>query len=426
MAGKAKWTLLTYIAAHNNLARFGKRSLLEILQVGSNADVVHGALFDEPGGAGRYLMGSPGKVVEQTQFKRFDSGDPEGLIATAKWLFAQRPAERYGLVLWSHGTGWEPSEIESVACEARPGHGLAANESNERAAAPGARVLFRSTLRRILTPDKPAERAILFDDGTGHSLDTLELARVARTIADAIGQPLEFLGMDACLMANIEVAYELRSAVRHLVASPELVPGHSWPYQEIYGALRSNPEMDGPGLAKLVVERYLSFYRANPPAAGDVVSVALDLGHIDELARATDRLAAALRAHMGTSADALWQVQYAAQQRETTTPAKKREPTKFDYPLWDLGAVAAGLAASEAVVADVRTLATQAGGLLAPGAGAVLAEAHLGAWFDAARGVSIYMMPPGAQRLSAHYANLAFAQDTHWAEMLQAYHDAVS
>jgi hypothetical protein len=33
---KAKWTILTYIAAHNNLDAFGKTSLHEILGVGSN------------------------------------------------------------------------------------------------------------------------------------------------------------------------------------------------------------------------------------------------------------------------------------------------------------------------------------------------------------------------------------------------------
>jgi hypothetical protein len=115
------------------------------------------------------------------------------LIATAKWLFEQYPAERYGLVLWSHGSGWEPSEIEEVAKVARPVAPADSAESKERAGAPGSRALFRTTLRSLLKPERRAERAVLFDDGTGHSLDTLELARVAGAIAETVGQPLELL-----------------------------------------------------------------------------------------------------------------------------------------------------------------------------------------------------------------------------------------
>jgi len=35
MADKAKWTILTYIAAHDNLYQLGRKSLLEIINVGS-------------------------------------------------------------------------------------------------------------------------------------------------------------------------------------------------------------------------------------------------------------------------------------------------------------------------------------------------------------------------------------------------------
>jgi hypothetical protein len=79
----------------------------------------------------------------------------------------------------------------------RRGHGT--GRSHRGAGKVGA--LFRWTLRSLLQPDKPAERAVLFDYGTGHSLDTVELARVAGAIANFIGQLLELLGMDACLMA---------------------------------------------------------------------------------------------------------------------------------------------------------------------------------------------------------------------------------
>jgi hypothetical protein len=424
MPNKAKWTVLTYIAAHNNLDWLGNKSRQEILEVGSTTDVVHGVLYDGKAGAARCVMGNPGVVDRQDPLGDFDSGDPDGLIATAKWLFEKHPAERYGLVLWSHGTGWEPGEIEEVAKEARPGAQADAVEAHERSSAPGSLCLFRSTLRAILQPDKPAERAILFDDGTGHSLDTLELARVAGAIAEFIGQPLELLGMDACLMGNIEVAYELRKAVRYLVASEELVPGHSWPYKEIFGALLAKPNQNSADFARLVVDRYVDFYTANPPGAGDVTKVALDLSRIEQLVHATKHLADALRNNMNKVSNVLWQVQRSTQQHETQNG--KRQPNKFYYHLWDLGSLAAGLVGSDEAPDPVKQAAAGIVKAISPGTSCVLEERHRGSWFDGIGGASVYLMPPGQQRISPSYSKLSFAKDSQWGLMLSTYRDHVT
>ena len=99
----------------------------DILSVGSSPEVVHGVLYDgalpthHAGAAARYVMGEPGLVSVQEQLGSIDSGDPAQLVATARWLFERHPAERYALVLWSHGSGWEPAELEEVAAQARPG-----------------------------------------------------------------------------------------------------------------------------------------------------------------------------------------------------------------------------------------------------------------------------------------------------------------
>ncbi|KRF42161.1 clostripain-related cysteine peptidase [Terrabacter sp. Soil810] len=417
MASNARWSVLTYIAAHNDLEPLGKVSRQQILGVGSTPEVVHGMLYDGAAGAARYVVGNAGAVRTQEVLGAFNSGDPDALIEIAKWFYGENPADRYGLVLWSHGTGWTPSEIAQVAREARPGAEPADDEATERARSSGSRALFRSTLRMILTPQREAERAVLFDDGTGQSLDTLELERVARTITEAIGKPLEFLGMDACLMANLEVAYQLRHAVRYLAASPELVPGHSWPYPAIYGDLRDNPDQDGAALARTVVDRYVAFYEANPPGAGDVTKVGLDLGRIEEVKDATDELARALLQDMGANSGLLWSAQHATQQVESRKGA--RAPSKFDYHLWDLGAIAEAIRLSNDAADTVRRAAHDVHDGLRPGAGAVLAEGHLGSWFDGTRGVSIYL--PVVERISPWYAELTFPNDTHWGDLLAAY-----
>ena len=421
---KAKWTVLTYIAAHNNLAQLGQLSRNEIAAVGSTPDVRHGVMYDGPGGGARYVLGAPNSADEQDLLYSFDSGDPDSLIETTKWLFGKYPAERYGLVLWSHGTGWEPGEVEQVATEARPGAGAEKGEAKERATAPGSLVLFRSTLRSLLKPAQRSERAILFDDGTGHSLDTLELARVTRTIRDAIGGKLEVLGMDACLMANIEVAWELRDSARYLVASEELVPGHSWPYRNVYGGLRDDPTQGGEKFSCDVVKQYVEYFKKNPPGAGDVTKVAVDLTRLDALGTACNALATRLRDEMSQHAEIIWRVQADVRKRETRD--EKRTMNKFQYHLWDLGAFASGLAAAPDASAAVRAAAVQVGRALASGAGAVLAEGHDGDWFDGIGGLSVYLMPPGGQRIATSYSQLAFSKHTGWDEMLAAYHANVA
>ena len=83
--------------------------------------------------------------------------------------------------------------------------------------------------------------------------------------------------MDACLMANLEVAYQVRKSVSYLVASEELVPGESWPYDVIFGELRANPNRSARDLAASSVQHYFGYYADHPQAVGDVTKVALDL-----------------------------------------------------------------------------------------------------------------------------------------------------
>jgi hypothetical protein len=424
MPGKARWTVLTYIAAHNNLQSMGDRTLDQIVGVGSTAEVAQAVLFDGPNGAVRCIAGSPGKVRTQEQLSDFDSGDPRRLVETAQWAFGRCPAENYALVLWSHGSGWMPHEIEAVAQEVRGANPAVANESIERSGMPGSRVLFRSSLAGMLKPKSAAERAILFDDGSGHSLDTLELGRVLAEIRADIGRPIEFLGMDACLMANLEVAYQIRNAVRFMAASEELVPGHSWPYDVVYADLCSHPEMDGAELSRRVVAHYTDYYTAAPPAAGDVTKVAIDLSRIGLLAAAVDGLAGALGERMEAAAEILWKAQRDALQLETSR--KTRTPNKFDYHLWDVGSLASGLAGQDNAPAEVMAAAVGVRAALRVGAGPVLSEGHCGPWFDGIGGVSIYLIPSGRHGVNPFYGLTELATATRWGGMLTAYHDALS
>ena len=426
MPSRSKWTVLTFIAAHNDLGAAGlaRRSFDQIIGVGSTPDVTHGVLIDTHAGAGRYVVGAPGLALQQELLGPIDSGDPDCLAQTATWLFSEFPAEHYALVLWSHGSGWQPEEIESITQRSSPApRPHPPREFVERSPGPGSRALFRTSVAQMMSPASATERAILFDDGTGHSLDTLELARAMKLVREAIGQPLDLLGMDACLMASLEVAYELRDSVRCLVASPELVPGHSWPYDAIFNTLRADPQVAPIDLAQRIVAAYADYYAANPPGLGDVTKVALDLDRIGELAQAWDALAAALLRDVTRDADAIWKVQIETRKRETRDG--KRRPSKFDYHLWDLGALSAAIAMPGVDQAG-RDAATRVSRVLQAGQGPVLLHRHLGEWLDGTAGVSVYAAMPRGTTLSSAYGRLALARDTRWAAFLNEYHSVYS
>ncbi|MDQ1260983.1 MAG: hypothetical protein QG575_164 [Euryarchaeota archaeon] len=390
--------------------------------MGSTPSLNLAALYDHGDGAMRCIVGPLGRPAIEETIAEFDSGDPKALLEAVHWSYELCPAERYALVLWSHGSGWSPKEIEKVARQARGDGSVSENEAAERSIKSDRTALFRTTLARVLQQNTPAERAICFDDGTQHALDTLQLEQVAKETQNIIDQPLDLLGMDACLMANLEVAYQLRDNVRYLVASEELVPGYSWPYNEILGALNGSPDMQSRDLAALVVQYYADYYTKNPPGLnnGDVTKVALDLSLVKEIAKATNDFARAILDDLGGQAKYLSEGQYATRERETLKNKRKRN--KFMFHLWDLNTLALYMA-EHSPNSDVKATANAIVASLQQG-GAVVTEKHQGNWFEGIGGVSIYAVPPGVQRISPYYEQIALSKDTCWNELLKAYHEA--
>lgn len=63
---------------------------------------------------------------------------------------------------------------------------------------------------------------------------------------------LEFIGFDACLMANVETAYVLKEYSNYLLASEETEPGSSWNYN----ALNNISKLNTQGFAKQIIDSY--------------------------------------------------------------------------------------------------------------------------------------------------------------------------
>lgn len=396
---------MVYMAGDNNLSTAGDADLKEMRQVGSNDRVNVLVEFDNAGNHGtrriRVTKNGIGEVVES--LGETDSGSPEVLSSFISWAAENYPADRYALILWNHGGGWEPTEVDRIARSvASPGYN--GRELAERASSPLGRVLFRSSWQKIFSLSSPTERAICSDDGTGHSLDTIELGKVIAAGAETIGQPFDLLGMDACLMSNLEVAYQLRDHVRYLVASEENEPGEGWPYHHILRRLVGDPTMETAGFASGIVADYISWYRRG----GIVTQTAMDLSQLPDMTGPLDEFAGRLTIVMADVYTDIWKAQ--------------RKATKFWHnTLWDLGHFCQEFG-QISQVAGLGEAARDVWAALEPGDGRFLvAESHRGDKVQQCRGVTIYLVPPITE-ISRFYHELDFSRNHAWTTMLESYH----
>lgn len=406
---------MVYMAGDNNLSSAGDADLVEMRRVGSTDRVSVVTEFDSAGSHGtrRFHVERDGHGEQSTSIGETDSGDPQVLIDFVDWATTTYPAKRYALVLWNHGGGWEPLEVDRIARSVNS-PGYTERELSDRMGSRVGRAMFRTTLERIFALDSPRERAICSDDGSGHSLDTIELGRVLRTVTDRLGRRLDLLGCDACLMSNLEVAYESRPYARYMVASEENEPNQGWPYDRILDALTENPDMSAAELGRHIVTSYIAWY-GDIEHPGPVTQCAVDLDRMDELTGPLDELAAAIAGGLPALAGDLWRAQRGAARFWNNT-------------LWDLKHFAELLGggdtnggapdASPDLTAPVAAVIEA----LAPGDDRfVLEEGHAGESVARCGGVTAYLPPP-ITPISRFYADLAFAREREWNSMLEAYH----
>lgn len=239
-------TVLVYMAADNNLSystsNFAQQDLNEMIE----------AAGDIPGNSRLIVYIDDTKLprilsIEQQKGRRpiakvvneyteeHNSGDAETLHSFIEWTTNNYPAESYGLVLWSHGDAWMPAKA-------------------------------------------PAQKVVCLDSNSGNSW--MEIADIAEVLSD--GSKMEFILFDACFMQSIEVAYELRHAAKHIVASPAEIPAPGAPYSRIVKAMFAQSNS-----AHNIAEEYYQEYNEGnitiPGLNSETFGVCLSVVDCDEL-----------------------------------------------------------------------------------------------------------------------------------------------
>jgi hypothetical protein len=406
---ETKWTFMVYMAGDNSLSDAGDSDLQEMMKVGSNRDVNIVAEFDNAGSEGtkRYLV-QKGELDQKEDLGETDTGDPQVLNDFISWAALNYPAERYALILWNHGGGWEPTEMDRIA------RSLNARSYNSReagflAATQMKKALFRPSVEKILGQNSSRERAICSDDGSGHSIDTVELGNVLSKTKETLGKPLDILGMDACLMSNLEVAYQAAPYVNYIITSEESEPGDGWPYDSVLKILVDEPDIAIPDFSSRAVKAYIDYYRKNNET--DVTQSAIDLSKANGASLTLDVLGKTLIDHMPDAGTEIWNAQ--------------RRSVKFFYgTLWDINHFSKELAAITKSN-EVKDAAKQVQAAFKPGPDSfVISESHLGSHFENICGTSVYLVPPPGN-VSKYYGDLEFSKKiANWPLMIQKYHES--
>lgn len=245
--GGRQWTVMVYMAADNDLAGEAWKDLNSMELAGSSDAVALVVELDTPSGAWRYYVtkdtdpnGITSPVLES--LGNADSGSSETLLEFIRFTRERYPAKHYTLILWNHGSGVKGTSKD---------------------------IAFDFTTRRAIT-----------------------LPELRLSLASS-GVHFDLLGMDACFMQMVEVAYEVRNSARILVSSQENIPGEGWDYETVLRALVQNPTIDAERLAQLIVESYIAYYQ-RIGMSGKYTLSAVDLSRVEELVQAIDALAATM------------------------------------------------------------------------------------------------------------------------------------
>jgi len=382
--GQAKWTFLVYMAGDNNLDGAALRDIAEMARAGSTKDVHVLVQLDriEDQKTRRFRI-TPGGGFKKDCIEAFsetNTGDPQILYSFCKWAVDNYPADRYALILWNHGSGWW-------------------EDAKSRAAGPAGRRPHQPLFKNGFPQ---AHRSICYDDTSGgDALDNRELRVVLAGICALIGRKIDLLGMDACLMNMVEVAYQLRDSVNVIVGSEIEEPFDGWPYAEILTRLVSRPRQDAATFARWIVKSYLASYQGK----GEIVTQsALDLSRSADVLTKIDALSETLVTAIKTDPKPI-------------VAARSKSPRFYDDNYIDLLCFAKHLRRKAGP--DLLAKADALIAALKPGKGRlILSQGKIGREVRGTGGLSIYF--PG-DRINPAYRALDFCADCRWPAFLERY-----
>ena len=402
-AAPAKWSFLTYMQADNNLSPFATYNFKDMQKVGSTNDVNILVQWDKPEtrATHRYKVLQNNMVVNSSTSQEMGLSPAKEIVDAMKWVQNTYPAEQYGLVLWNHGNGV-----------------LDRGGAMPLLAAPW--LIIPGLKSRYIQK----ERGILYDYSQNTFLDNPGLTSVCNQIKTLLKKNLDFLGMDACLMAMIEVAYQVKDSVNYLIASQQTESGKGWPYSSILSSLIGVPTMTEAELGNATVQAYADFYSTGSDADPSFTLSSINVSKIPAAVNAFNSVLGAIKQMQlldkaGTNA---------ALKRARTNTLEFYIPDYIDLINFydnlskELSVIAGGRPKKSTLPRDTNVKKATSATLTAITAARAAAIDSITASQagtdnnNSAFGLSIYF--PADGRVSSSYRKTLFAQQTSWVSIL--------
>lgn len=243
----AKRTVMIYMLAENSLGNynFDKQNIDSIKEAFTHNHIDGRFIIFKSGqDKAKYILeiykNLSGNVVVDT-LKHYDPDIVTTDISTMQTVFGDMhtlaPAHSYGLIMWSHATGWLPQNH-----------------------------YYTSTPQRN---NKPQSFGREGDNRLSIDIDNIRVA-----LEDF---HFDFILFDACMMGSVEVAYELRNICDYIIACPTETMGAGFPYRDITPLLFDN-EID----YHSVCDAYTQLYIEGTNSSCGTISL-IDTRYLDKL-----------------------------------------------------------------------------------------------------------------------------------------------
>ncbi|MGQ0542219.1 MAG: clostripain-related cysteine peptidase [Blastocatellia bacterium] len=297
-----EWTIMIYMAGDNNLAVDMAYAMEQIKGVaGDGADSPNLFVyydgnspsiptlycdFSEPKNP-KYVRSFkvPDKLYDVPAKQNENAADRKAVLNFVNWCVNKvevenengeitygRRAQKYAMIFSGHSLGFQDI-------------GLFKDETSGKSMK---MIDLYYALQRLASPKKDLEqwaRECGFED-----------EELQRETTELLGQKLEILGFDSCVMGMLEVGYQFENVAKTMIASEGSVPNAGWTYAKILGCLAQGNA--GEGVAENVTERFVrDFIKSQDSYTVGGVSVdmaAWDLSKLTGLAAAFDGLSVLL------------------------------------------------------------------------------------------------------------------------------------
>ena len=314
----ASRVVLVYMAGDNSLGGYVRDNLDAMVRGMASAPAGSRtiAYVDTPGENPRLVeVTSSGTQTLYTWPSAHNSASAATVREVVSLVRTLAPADRYGLVLWSHGLAWMPSWATGYLTRSKARIGDIWPQTKHEEMLP---VSFTSVAHPDSVPvsvtaagpasaDRPIPTASVptswpatkwFGQDTGENPSGyLDVEQLSEAIPSGV---FDWILFDACFMASAETLYALRDKAERIVCSPAEVIADGFPYAEIMAELlRSEPDL------RAVCESYYLHYARHAQSSYRSATVSLvETSQLEALAAATASvLGAALTADPEALAD---------------------------------------------------------------------------------------------------------------------------